>query len=193
MSGTATIAWIDNGVLAPTYTTWNSADKDGDIILSGGDLTTAVTGGGTGGIRSLIGKATGKWYWEYYMTTLDTKQVILGIANTTWNLTNNYLAYDTNGWGYYANLGDKITNDVATSYAAAASDGNVLGVLLNMTDGEISFRVNNTDVGVAYTGLTGTIYAAIGNINANHTITANFGASAFTYGVPAGYNSGLYN
>lgn len=108
-------------------------------------------------------------------------------------LTNNYLGNDANSWGYYASVGDKITNDVGTGYAATANDGDVLGVLLNMDDGEISFRVNNTNVGVAYTGISGTIYAAIGNINANHTITANFGASPFTYTVPAGYNSGLYS
>ena len=175
-----------------TYTTWNSADKDADIILSGGDLTTSVTGGGTGGIRSLIGKASGKWYWEYNLTTLDTKQVILGIANSTWGVAN-YLGNDTNSWGYYVNVGDKYTNDTGTAYAAVADDGDILGVLLNMTDGEISFRVNNTDVGVAFTGISGTIYAALGNINANHIITANFGATAFVYSVPAGYNSGLYN
>jgi len=158
MSGTATTSWVYSPEVSITYTTWNSADKDADIILSGGDLTTSVTGGGTGGIRSLIGKASGKWYWEYNLTTLDTKQVILGIANSTWGVANY-----------------------------------ILGVLLNMTDGEISFRVNNTDVGVAFTGISGTIYAALGNINANHIITANFGATAFVYSVPAGYNSGLYN
>lgn len=84
MAGTASISWINNSV-SITYTKWNSADKDADITLSGGDLTTSVIGGGTGGVRSLIGKSSGKWYWEYYMTTLDTKQVILGIANATWS------------------------------------------------------------------------------------------------------------
>lgn len=174
-----------------TYATWNPADKNADVALSGGDLTTTISGGETGGVRSTIGKATGKWYWEYNMTTLDTKQVILGIANGTWDV-DNYLGNDTNSWGYYVNLGDKFTNDTGTGYAAVGNDGDVLGVLLNMDDGEISFRVNNTDVGVAFTGITGTIFAALGNINANHTITANFGASAFVYSVPAGYNSGLY-
>lgn len=195
MSGTATISWIGNTAASTTYAKWNSIDKDADIVLSGSDLVASNVNGNNGMVRSNIGKSSGKWYWEITITAIDNSSWGIGIANSSATLAW-YPGQDTNGWAYWmgVNPDEKLTNDVLSGYGSGnAATGNIVSVLLNMDAGEVSFRLQNTDVGVAFTGLTGTIYAAVGNNNALFTATANFGASPFTYTVPAGYNSGLYN
>lgn len=194
MAGTATIGWMGNSV-SVTYATWNPSDKDADIVLSGGNLVASNANGNSGSVRSTIGKNSGKWYWEITLTAIDNSSWGIGVGNSSATLAS-YPAFDANGWGYWfgVNPDEKLTNDILSSYGSAnAVNGNIVGILLNMDAGEISFRLQNVDVGVAFTGLTGTIYAMVGNNNALFTATANFGASAFTYSVPSGYNSGLYN
>lgn len=195
MAGTATFAWIGNTAASTTYAKWNSADKGTDVTLSGGDLVASNANGNSGMVRSDIGKSSGKWYWEITITDVANSSWGLGVTNSSAPL-NSYPGLDTNGWGYWmgVNPDEKLTNNSLSAYGSGnAATGNIVSVLLNMDAGEVSFRLQNTDVGVAFTGLTGTIYAAVGNNNALFTATANFGASPFTYTVPAGYNSGLYN
>jgi len=79
-------------------------------------------------------------------------------------------------------------------YGNPHTAGWVLGILLDMDIGTVAFTQNGVSLGTAYTGLTGTMYAAISTVVDNPAVvaTANFGASAFAYSVPSGYNSGLY-
>ena len=67
-------------------------------------------------------------------------------------------------------------------------------VLLDMDAGELTFWRNGSTMGLAYTGLTGTIFPmAGGDTNSvDSGLLANFGATAFSYSPPAGYNAGLY-
>jgi len=153
-----------------TYATWNPSDKAAGITLSG--------------------KSSGKWYFELTVTAAPANSTSHGVKNST--EVNTVLVGDTtNGYGYN-DIGDKKYNGVDTAYGAAPVNGTVIGVLLNMDDGEISFRHNNTSYGVAFTGLSGTFFAAMSSGYGANEVTANFGASAFVYSVPAGYNSGLY-
>ncbi len=191
MAGTASISWIENTASA-TYAKWNSADKDADITLSGGDLVASNSNGNSGMVRSTIGKSSGKWYWEVTLTVIDNSSWDTGIANASATLTT-YPGFDANGWAYWFNTGDKLTNNSLTAYSTTPSNGDVIGVALDMDAGTIKFLRNNTDLGVAFSGLSGTIYAAVGNNNSLFTATANFGASTMAYTAPVGYNQGLYN
>ncbi len=170
------------------YATWNPSDKSSHITLSGGNLT-ATTDGTASSVRSTIGKSSGKWYWEVSMLTNQFQ--IIGIQNATASL-NQFPGGDANGWGYYGSSGSKYNGAGAVAYGATFTAGDVIGVALDMTAGTIIFYKNNSSQGTAFTGLTGTQFAAIGDPGAAGAHTANFGASAFTYTPPAGYNAGLY-
>jgi len=184
------------GVHSPTrvYATFNNADKGGGVTLSNGNRTVAIATTPTdgGSVRSTIGKSTGKWYWEF---TVQSSQSTVAVMNLTDSVAaQTYPGLGSGGWMYYGLNGNKYNNGGTAGYGATFTTGDVIGVKLDMTAGTIEFLKNNVSQGVAYSGLTGTLYAATGNYSLNVTLgTANFGASAFTYTVPSGYNSGLYN
>ena len=80
--------------------TWNPADKDGTLTLSGGDLTVTKTGAsGFGNVRSTTSKTTGKHYYE--ATAFGSLgNAGIGVANAVASLTN-YLGVDSNSYGWY--------------------------------------------------------------------------------------------
>lgn len=175
-----------------TYAFWNPADKSGGVSLTNSNLTASVsTGPPDGGtVRSTIGKTSGKWYWEY---KAESGFALSGIANASASIAaQTYPGIDANGWSYYT-PGTKLNNGGSASYGAAYNTNDIIGVKLDMDNKTVEFLKNNVSQGVAFTGLTGTVYAATGNYTINQPlVTANFGASAFTYSVPSGYNSGLF-
>lgn len=175
----------------PNYTNWNPSDKASNCTLSGGNLSASFTTTSSGLVRSAIGKSSGKWYWEVTLTAgFGGVGITTSAAGVGTNLSSGAASYS-----YFNNVAQKFNNGTGvayggTAYAAVA----VIGVMLNMTDGEISFIKGGTNQGVAYTGLSGTFFAAVGlaGISAPNSWTANFGASAFSNSVPSGFNAGLY-
>jgi len=188
------------------YGVWNPNDKGSEITLSSNN-TVATKSGSTGaytnsGIRSTIGKSSGKWYWEYaYTENAGSNWPVVGIGNLSANM-NNYVGSDANGWGIYATDGDKCHGGVNEDYGTPFAEGDIIGVALNMDTGKVWFSKNGTwmnsgdpvaGTGEAYSGLTGNIYAFIVIHQPSSIWTAKFGATALSYVAPSGYNSGLYS
>lgn len=182
---------------APIYTTWNPADMSAYIILSGGNLIAAL---GTGLVRSTIGVPAGKWYWEVRIDSwpsIPTTQIFIGIAKIT-APTSSPPGEAADGWSYLFGggliIGLKDWDGGQTlDYGAAFGIGDVIGIALDMDAGTVTFYKNGVSQGIAFTGLNGTVYPAVGALGANvGTVTTNFGASAFVYSPPVGYNAGLY-
>ena len=95
------------------------------------------------------------------------------------------ISFALSAWAYHA------ADHAGDDFGAAYTTNDVIGIALDMTAGTVEFFLNGSSQGIAYSGLTGTVYAAAGEDG--QQITANFGASAFAFAVPAGFNSGLYN
>lgn len=192
MAGTASISWINNSA-SNTYATWDAATADADIVLTGSNLIASNANGNSGGVRSTIGKTTGKWYWEITITAIANASWGIGIVNASATLAF-YPGKDTNGWAWWFSTGDRLTNDtLGTNYATAPVNSDVIGFALDADAATIVLYKNGSNLGTLYSVLTGTMYACVGNNNALFTATANFGATAFAQSVPVGYNSGLYN
>lgn len=176
-----------------TYATWNPLDKGTGVTLSNGDLTIVGTGAGQNFGRSTIGKSSGKWYWEYHVDSVTGYGPMFGIAKSTASFTPNWLGGDADGYGYYCPNGNKYNNGSGSAYGASVAVGDTVGVALDMDAGTVTFYKNNVSQGVAFSGLTGTVYAAgPGAGAASQTVTANFGATALAYTPPTGFNAGLY-
>lgn len=182
MSAVQQMMMAKGSVVSFTYATWNPADKDASITLSGGDLT--AVGAGTGSVRSTIGKSTGKWYWELLVNSTGSQ--VAGIIPGSEAL-NTLPGYTMNGWGY-SNAGQILNNATLIVSAASYTSTNTIGVALDMDTLTIKWYLNNSLIDTE-TIASGTYYAITG-WNAN--MTANFGATAFTYSAPVGYNAGLY-
>ncbi len=175
---------------AVTYATWNPSDKSTQLTLSGGNLTGQGGAGGVwAGVRSTIGKASGKWYWEI-TTGASDGFIFYGIANTTWGLDNTIFS-DANGWGYTGVSGMKANGSGEVAYGSTWGTGDKISVLLDMDAGTLTFWKNGVSQGQAFSGITGTLYAMMGPDGSANAATANFGATAFTYTPPAGYCQGL--
>ena len=181
--------------VAVTYATWNPADKGGNVTLSGGNLVAAVAASKNDGVRSTIGKSSGKWYWEVTFTANATG--VIGIETSAAGLADpaGAVGADAFGWGYHAPDGRKLNSGSLAVYGASYALNDVIGIALDMDGGTITFYKNNTSQGQAYSGLSGTIFAAVSGRQAveGTTATANFGATALTYTPPSGYNAGLYS
>lgn len=171
------------GAASPKLTfnraTWNPADKASSVTLSNGDLL--YTSAGNEGVRSTVSVTTGKWYWEHRCGSITGIGVVtvntpLGALYTTEAI----LYFSTNAiyrnGAFYAQPGAIATNDV-------------VGIALDVDARTVQFYKNNTLLGTYPVAATGALFAG-GSYN--NTGVTNFGATAFTYAPPAGYNAGLY-
>lgn len=181
-----------------TYATFNPSDKSANVTLSNGNLS-AARNGGAGIVRSTIGKASGKWYWEVTLTsTTGTWDCFLGVANATAVLTGN-LGANANGWSIVMDGGDYYNNGLvgfATGGTFPATTSMVFGFELNCGAGTLTVYQNNTALSPTplFTNLQGQfVFPAISVQNQVVTVTANFGATAFTYTGHTGFNQGIYN
>ena len=131
---------------------------------------------------------TGKWYWEIEVEALGEHQFHgIGRADDAFYPLGGNPGNSANGGVNYMNNGTKnINGGGATSYGATYTTGDILGVALNLDDGEITFYKNNTSQGVAATGLTGSFLPGFGHYN-NGTANINFGQRPFVYTPPSGY------
>ena len=133
------------------FATINSLDKNlSDVVLSEGNLkmtTTAVNKGS----RATIGVSSGKWYWEIKIGSKGSNDILIGIAQpSNWSL--DYVGSSSTSYSY-ASGAQKYNNTSASSYGASFTTNDIIGVALNMDDGEIAFYKNGSSQGTAYTGI----------------------------------------
>lgn len=179
-----------------TYATWDYIRKGTNVTLSNGNKTAQSVGGS---VISTIGKSSGKWYWEYKLDYVSAYQGhVFGVGTASTDVTS-YIGATTAsyGWIYWlSGAVNAVYNNagvVTAAYGSAYVTNDVIGMALDMDAGTLKIYKNNTLLGTACTGLTGTYYAAWGDYSSQTTnITANFGATAMTYSPPSGYNAGLY-
>lgn len=176
---------------APTfqYTTFDPAKKSASVTLSGGNLTAS----GSNAIHALsvIGKSTGKWYWEFAPNVVFES---IGIATADGSY-DNYVGDAVSEWGYRGSSNSIMNgNSFIQTGLASYTGGDIISVALDMDSLQVTWRKNNVVQGVAQSIAAGTWYAAAGGVVSGGawSCTANFGASAFTYTPPAGFNAGLY-
>ena len=171
-----------------TPTTWNPADKAAGATLSNGNLTVVGTES-NGAARSVFGASSGKWYWEY--TSTGDRYPLCGVARATATISD-YPGADSDGWGWYSQGPTKHNGSVA-AYGSTWTSGQVVGVAMDLDNGTLEFFKGGVSMGVAFTNLSGTIYAMTGGDTNGGTsnTTANFGATAFSYTPPAGFQAGF--
>lgn len=170
---------------ASAFNLWNPADKGSTVVLSGGDLTMTA-GPGTGGVRAIASKASGKWYFEVTATTLGAGGLVIGVSRAT--AGQGYPGQDAHGIGYYS-TGSKVASAVTTAYGAAYVNGDVISVLYDADARTIAFWRNGVAQPTIPTGLVGELLPMVGAIFGTGVATANFGATSFVYTMPAGYAS----
>lgn len=143
-------------------------------------------------VGSEIAVSSGKWYWEIQFTVAGSQRAgYIGVARPTATMWENGTS-----WGYYGYNGTKY-GDVpgGSAYGPTYDAGDVISVILDLDSGVLAYRKNGTDIGTAFTGLTGSFVACVTGGSSGTPMaqfTANFGESGFLYPPPSGFNPGLY-
>lgn len=177
---------------ALNYATWNPAFKSSAITLSGGNLTAQIGTSAVGLVRATLGKGSGKWYWEV-TGCAGTTGPISGIVTAS-TATSDFPGGTINDIGYYSPNGGIYNNSGVIQTFAAYTSTDVIGYALDPAGNTLKVYKNGALQGSVAIGAT-TWYPAVGQSGGGSTANAvaNFGASAFAYSPPSGYNAGLYN
>ena len=174
------------GSVRGNYATLNPLNNLGSSTLSNGNLDF-VTGTTTyGGVKGTIGASSGKWYWE--VTATDASPLSVGIQNSSGGVE---VGADANGWGYL-NDARKYNTGSATSYGASYTDGDVIGVALDLDAGTLTFYKNGSSQGVAFSSLaSNTYFPAVSDYSSSTSAagSCNFGQRAFAYTAPSGFKA----
>jgi ATP-dependent RNA helicase DDX1 len=125
----------------------------------------------------------GKYYYE--ATVTDE-----GLCRVGWSTSLANLDVGTDKYGFgFGGTGKKSNSKQFDNYGEIFGIGDVIGCLLNLTDGEIKFTKNDVDLGVAFCISDSlrdeAFYPAI--VLKNAEMSFNFGKESFKHSPPADY------
>lgn len=192
------------------FTTWSTTDKSASMTLSGGNLI-ATASAVTVGVRAVHPKRTGKYYIEYLSTTTQSANSSFGFGTARTGLATGtgscFVITASSGLNY---LSDSFANQITGfgNQSAGITTSTLMCAAIDLDAGLIWFRMsaagiwnnnaaNNPATGVGGISLSGTglgqgidVYPFVWLGTTPNSVTANFGATAFTGAVPAGFTSG---
>ena len=147
---------------APKPLQWDRSTSGPSVGISTNGLSAVFAGSESWSlVLASEGFTQGRNKWAVRIERSSTAYLFIGVAHSSVNTTN-FLGFDCFGWGY---IGDGALYHKRTklrNYGEAFEEGDVIGVDLDMSKGTLSFSKNGNDLGVAFTGLTGEVYPAVG-------------------------------
>jgi|SRR5215469_1660241 len=197
----------DTAAISAGNTTWNPSDKTAGCTLSGGNLIATLPATNNG-VRSIDRVSNGKYYWEVTFTTMGGGVTGVCLAGTALANINSQTYLGTSCF-VIGSTGAIWLNGVSSgTVGGTLANGWVCGIALDATNDLIWFRngaagnwnnnaANNPTTGVGGISIKNIFganmgtYACANGGSSSSTITANFGASAFTGTVPSGFISGF--
>ena len=167
--------------VAPTYS-------------NGNNTITAGAGGSGSSPFSTIGASSGKYYAELSLGSVNGGGISCGIIDITqFNpnfQTDAWFYYPTYGYAYMSNNGNKGNNNAETSYANSYTNGDRIGVAMDLDNNKLYFAKNGvwqnsgdptsgaTGTGAAFTIADGTYGFAVYGYDSK-VWNANFGNGYF--------------
>ena len=197
---------IDQTTDTPTnnWCTINSVAVDTANIptMTDGNLTALSTTGSFSALLGSIAVSSGKWYYEVKCISGTSGD---RAASVGWGNPDKSPAYQYQASIIYRNsTGNKIIDNTGSSYGATWTDGDIIGVALDISGGTVTFYKNGTTQGnITISGALddGTFYIPYCAVANTDKLTLNFGnppysansyqdangLGNFSYQVPSGY------
>ena len=191
-------AMIDSPTLTSAtvanYCVLNPINLSTSSSTSNANLRFTNSNGGTSwrSVGSTIAPTSGKWYWEgvFSGSTGGTGiYAMVGVFNPNNYFITNYAAstFWDSGYSYYGDDGYKRILGAVSAYGSSFTNGDIIGLALDLDSGTLTCYKNNVSQGVLASGLSGPLTPAFANYDNNATVTANFGQRPFTYTPPTGF------
>ena len=124
--------------------------------LSNGNNTVVTGSVPYGAITSTLGTSAGKWYYE--IKVVAGSYPFVGVMGTSSKGTSQGVGYPSDGYGYYGFNGDLYTSASGSSYGNTYTNGDIIGIALDLDNNKLYFSKNGTwqDSGDPTSGATGT-------------------------------------
>ena len=191
-------------------TVWNGSDKSPSVTLTGSNLIATNNNNAVAGVRAVDKQVSGKWYWECTCTTWVNGSSGVGVATGYYPLAASSIGSPIStviGCCAVNRNGQLVRDGGSLGTLFTVTSGSVICVALDLNARLIWFRVGAAGLwqgsgtadpvtgagGTSIPGLGGGIqvYPAVSPNALNDAATANFGDTAFTGAVPAGFTSGF--
>jgi len=153
--------------------------------LSEGNLKVAMPDAVYAFNTSTIGMSSGKWYWEnYFVSDTLTGYPTPGISTKVAGSAADFVGEQTWSWCYLGSNGNKYNNNSGTSYGNTYTDGDIVGVALDLENNKLYFSKNGTwqDSGDPTSGATGTGAISIAALSGSDSWYACLGDMHFADG-----------
>jgi len=194
----------NTGYLKLNLVSFNPNDKGSNFILSNNNLT-AILNSGDNFIRANKGISSGKWYFEFKQetNTSSNRRVTVGVLSSNAGNKDSagyFFSSATNGitTGYsfgYENWGgmkSSYASSSESSYGNSWGVGDIISILLDMDNKNITFWKNGVSQGTAFTNLPSIeLYPAFSvdaSFGGSTQCSIKFSSNSFIYTPPAGYN-----
>jgi hypothetical protein len=154
--------------------------SNGNLDVTGGSLTD--NGWGT------IAVPSGKWYAEVTVTAGGgSTNVMVGVKDIDQQGTTDFGAV-SRGYGY-SSSGQKVNSDSLSSYGASYTNGDVIGIALDLDAGTITFYKNGSSQGAAFSSISSSYsyHFCCFCRTTSDTVAWNFGQRSFAYTPPSNH------
>lgn len=160
--------------------TWSTTDKSSNITVSGGDLIATSTDANLGSIRGTRTISGGVISFTVTVAGLGgtSGEMYIGLADATQPLTQQ-IGRNTsgNGWSWVNQTSGAATiwhNNTSSGYTSTYTNGDVIKIEWDVGAQTLRFYKNAADQGVAFTGVSGSLYPAMTIFKSGASGTANF-------------------
>ena len=131
------------------FATMNGLDhgRADDLVITNGGCDVATGGTARGVVRSTIAVSSGKWYWEVNPDSASGGNSYIGVSANTNDYNrgaNDYLGARATDYGYYQDDGKVYTGSTGATYGNSYSNGNIIGVYLDLDNNKLYFSINGT-------------------------------------------------
>ena len=121
-------------------------------------------------VRCTRGYSSGVHAWDVHIDKCASKNIFIGVVEVDASL-DNYVGSDPFGWGYLANKALWHNRSKVKEYGELYTEGDSIGIRLDMDAGTLSFSRNGRNLGVAVQGLCGELYPCLSMYNQDDQLT----------------------
>jgi hypothetical protein len=199
LTDTVSDSGTDTGVggqVRGNYATLNPLRGTTGTLSNGNLQYTGIVGDATR--AATIGVSSGKWYAEFNVNSALGATVTMGIAVYDQNAAGTSNASQSRGYFY---TGQKYSNGSLAAYGNSFTNGDIIGVALDLDAGKVWFSKNGVfqasgdpvaGTNAAYTdlGTTSTWFVSVqsgGSAGSSASAFLNAGQRAFAYTAPSGF------